>query len=56
MIDLLGKLRRIHSALDDALGDTDVTHLDYDDLRRQYPVQWAAEFLASVIGDLEGED
>lgn len=45
-------LRTIHSALDDALGDTDITHIEDDDeLRREYPVQWAAQRLAGIIGD-----
>lgn len=48
------KLRTIHSALDDALGDTDVTHIEDDDeLRAEHPVQWAAEKLAEVINSLE---
>lgn len=51
------KLIRIHRALDDALGDSDVTHIENDDeLRRQYPTQWAAEQLAKIIDDLwDGE-
>ncbi len=48
------RLRAIHSALDDALGDTDITHVeDDDDLRQEHPVQWAAQRLALVIRDLE---
>lgn len=47
------KLRVIHSALDDALGDSDVTYMDDDELRETYPVQWAATKLATVIEELE---
>lgn len=46
-------LREIHSALDDGLGDSDVTHMDDDGLRNAYPVQWAAERLAKLIADLK---
>lgn len=48
-LDLVSKLRGIHSALDDALGDTDVTHMDDEELRDAHPVQWAAQRLAEVI-------
>ena len=45
------KLRAIHSALDDALGDSDVTHIEDDDeIREREPVQWAATQLAILIG------
>lgn len=48
--DLNERLRLIHSALDDALGDTDVTHIESDEeLRERYPVQWAAMELAKII-------
>lgn len=47
-------LREVHSALDDAIGDSDVTHIEDDDeLRTEYPVQWAAERIAKVIEGLE---
>ena len=43
-------LRDIHSALDDALGDTDITHVESDEeLREQEPVQWAAKQIAKLI-------
>ncbi len=46
-------LREIHSALDDGLGDLDVTYMDDDELRQSHPVQWAASKLAAVIESLE---
>ncbi len=53
-VDLLNELKLIHSALDDALGDTDITHIETDDeLRSEYPAQWAAERLTSIIVYLE---
>jgi hypothetical protein len=52
-LSLIDRLRGIHSALDDALGDTDVTHIEDDnEMRDRYPVQWAAEKLAAVICEL----
>lgn len=51
--NLYNSLREIHSALDDALGDSDVTHIESDDeLRGEYPVQWAAQKLAELIDAL----
>lgn len=52
-LDLVSRLRGIHSALDDALGDTDVTHMDDEELRAAHPVQWAAQRLAEVIDTLK---
>jgi hypothetical protein len=50
--NIVQKLIRVHRALDDALGDSDVTHIEDDgELRRQYPTQWAAEQLAKVIDE-----
>lgn len=47
-------LQEVHSALDDALGDTDITHVEDDDeLRTEYPVQWAAQRLAALIQSLK---
>jgi len=47
-------LQVVHSALDEALGDTDITHIEDDDeLREQYPVQWAAQRLAQIIQSLQ---
>jgi hypothetical protein len=47
-------LQSVHSALDRALGDSDVTHIENDDeLHDEYPVQWAAEWLARGIEDLK---
>lgn len=44
------ELLAIHSALDDALGDSDVTHVEDDDeLREEQPVQWAAQKLMEFI-------
>ena len=52
--DIIGVLRSVHSALDDALGDTDASHIENDDeLRDEYPVQWAAFWLAHAIEALE---
>lgn len=51
--ELQQKLIRVHCALDDALGDSDVTHIESDgELRSQYPTQWASELLAKIIDDL----
>lgn len=46
------RLRGIHSALDDALGDTDVEHMDDEKLRDAHPTQWAAAKLAQVITEI----
>jgi hypothetical protein len=44
------ELIAIHSALDDATGDTDVAHIeDEAELRSEEPVQWAAMKLAKLI-------
>ena len=52
--DIIGVLRSVHSALDRSLGDTDVTHIENEDeLCAEYPVQWAAEWLAHAIDLLE---
>lgn len=49
--------RQAHSALDDALGDTDVSHVESDDaLRQDHPVQWAAMTLAHAITLAHGWD
>lgn len=51
--ELQQKLIRVHRALDDALGDSDITHVENDrDLRSQHPMQWAEEQLAKIIDDL----
>ena len=56
MKNLIARLEKIHSALDDALGDTDITHIDDDDeLRENFPVQWAAQELASIINMITGD-
>jgi hypothetical protein len=48
--DIIGVLKSVHSALDDALGDTDISHIESDDeLRDEAPVQWAAQWLAHAI-------
>lgn len=47
-------LQEVHNALDDATGDTDITHIEDDDeLRNQYPVQWAAQRVAEIIRSLK---
>lgn len=50
--DLYSKLRGIHGALDDALGDSDITHMNDEELRNAHPVQWAAERLADIINTM----
>lgn len=45
------QLRDIHSALDDALGDTDITYVSDSELREYYPVQWAAKSSAVSLGN-----
>lgn len=48
------QLAEIHSALDNALGDSDITHIENEgELRDRFPVQWAAEKLALLISKLE---
>ena len=52
----LNQLDAIHNALDAALGDTDITHIEDDEeLREQYPVQWAATQLAMLLRAMEAE-
>jgi hypothetical protein len=47
------ELLKIHLALDDALGDTDVTHIESDEeMREGHPVQWAAQELMKIIDRL----
>lgn len=53
MKSLLRRLQAIHSALDDACGDSDIDYLSDRDLRQEYPAQWAACKLAGVIAALE---
>ena len=56
-MDLLNELSLIHSALDEALGDTDITHVESDEeLREEFKVQWAAEHLAGVIAYLKAQN
>jgi hypothetical protein len=43
-------LLAIHSALDAALGDTDISHIESDEeLRQDVPVQWAAQKLMQFM-------
>lgn len=52
----IGLLWAVHSALDEALGDSDVTHIEDDaELRKRHPVQWAAQHLAQAISLLEDD-
>ncbi len=51
---LITRLQNIHSALDDALGDSDIEFHDDTDLRTEYPTQWAAMKLAEIIAEFEG--
>lgn len=56
MTALIDELREIHSALDDALGDSDVTYIEDDEeLRERVPTQWAACKLAQIIQRLQAE-
>lgn len=51
---LIHRLIGVQSALDDGLGDTDVTHIESDrELREQYPVQWAAGEVAQIVKALQ---
>lgn len=50
---IAAELMIIHSALDDGLGDLDVTYKDDAELRESHPVQWAACKLATIIESLE---
>lgn len=55
MTDLVEKLKAIHSALDDGLGDSDIDWFEDDDALRAFePVQWAAKELALTIRALSG--
>jgi hypothetical protein len=50
------KLMKIHDALDDALGDSDITHIEDDaELRDEYPTQWAAQHLMEIINELQAK-
>lgn len=50
--DLLSRLQSVHSALDDALGDSDIEYMDDEELRDAHPVQWAAMKLAQLINEI----
>ena len=50
---LSDKLRGIHSALDDALGDSDIEHMDDEELRDAHPIQWAAARLSDLTDETE---
>ena len=43
------RLLEIQSALCEALGDSDISHIEDEELREEYPVQWAAEKIAKLI-------
>ena len=44
-------LVKIHSALSDALGDTDpIDDLTEDEMREEQPILWAAQRIAEMIG------
>jgi len=53
MKSLSKRLQEVHSALDDALGDSECDWLSMRDLREERPVQWAASKLAKIMADLE---
>ncbi len=47
---LRARLEEIAEALDDALGDTDATHLESDEeIREAYPVQWACSEVNKLL-------
>lgn len=48
---MVGELKKVHSALDAELGDTDHgAHVESDEeLLQEYPLQWATEKLAKLI-------
>ena len=52
-LDLISRLRGIHNALDDALGDSDIEYMGDEELRDAAPVQWAATKLAQIIDELK---
>lgn len=52
-LDLIARLQGIHSALDDALGDSDIEYMDDEELRDAHPTQWAVGRLAEIIQELE---
>ena len=54
IVEKAERLRSIHSTLDEYLGDSDVTHVESaEQLREEYPIQWAAEELAKVINAMD---
>lgn len=55
-LDLISQLRGIHSALDDVLGDSDIEHMEDEELRDAHPVQWAAARLSETIRDLDEDE
>ena len=52
-LDLVHRLLGIHAALDDAIGDSDIEHMDNEELRDAHPVQWAATRVAELIAELK---
>lgn len=48
-------LDEVAEALDQALGDTDITHLDAEELREQHPVQWACTQVNKLLQDTSSE-
>lgn len=54
--DRISELKEILSALDEALSDSDITHVESDDeMRSEYPAQWAATRLAKMIQEIDCE-
>ena len=52
-MDYLKELKDAFSALDDALGDSDMPVETDEEEREQYPVQYAARIISGVIQDME---
>lgn len=50
--DAIWRLVPIHSALDEALGDSDVEYQTDKQLRERHPVQWAATHLIRTMHHL----
>ena len=51
---LIKQLQLIHTTLDKALGDTDITYIEDDNqLKEEEPLQWIASKIAVLIRELE---
>jgi hypothetical protein len=51
--ELIVRLTKIHSVLDEALGDSEPMHIEDDEeLRRDYPIEWVAQQISQVVASL----